>query len=217
MKKRRQFIRSSEFRFPMVSASIDYYHELGIERYATPAEIRDAYKRAALRWHPDRNKAKEAEEKFKTIKRAYDVLIDDKRRRQYDAERFPTPPSSTWFETKTYERKFESFPCSKEGLSKLNFRFVQHSFVRRSDGGADRSAGHSLRPSILPGIEFHLENVEFAGISSIVHATVPIDEPSGTSRPFVSQRTSSIETRVRARLSFVHDERLVVRGAGRLR
>lgn len=96
----------------MVSSSINYYHELGIERHATSTDIRNAYKRLALRWHPDRNKAKEAEEKFKTIKQAYDVLSDENRRRQYDHEHFPRikdPPTSSfsnWFDNKTYERKF---------------------------------------------------------------------------------------------------------------
>lgn len=74
-------------------------------------DIRNAYKRLALRWH-DRNKAKEAEEKFKTIKQAYDVLSDENRRRQYDQQHFhrikdpPTSSSSNWFDNKTYERKF---------------------------------------------------------------------------------------------------------------
>ncbi|CAF0853806.1 unnamed protein product [Adineta steineri] len=63
---------------------VDYYKELGINRHATPTDIRTAYKRLALTWHPDRNKAKDAEDKFKKIKQAYDILIDDNQRREYD-------------------------------------------------------------------------------------------------------------------------------------
>jgi DnaJ-class molecular chaperone len=63
---------------------MDYYKELGVNKHATSADIRTAYKRLALTWHPDRNKAKDAEEKFKKIKQAYDVLIDDNQRRDYD-------------------------------------------------------------------------------------------------------------------------------------
>jgi molecular chaperone DnaJ len=63
---------------------VDYYKELGVHRNATSNEIRRAYKRLALIWHPDRNKAKDAEEKFKKIKHAYDVLIDENQRREYD-------------------------------------------------------------------------------------------------------------------------------------
>jgi DnaJ-class molecular chaperone len=67
----------------MVS-SMNYYQELNVDPRATTAEIRRAYKRLALLWHPDRNPSREAGERFKTIKHAYDVLIDDKRRRDYD-------------------------------------------------------------------------------------------------------------------------------------
>ena len=98
------------------------------------------------------------------------------------------------------------------------FRFVQHSILRRSDLGTDRSVGHSFGSSILPGIEFHFEDVEFAGIPSTVHPTVPIDEQSATERSFrasIAQKPSIVETRVRAGLSFVHNERLVVRRLGR--
>ena len=65
---------------------MDYYKELGVSRTATSNDIRTAYKRLALLWHPDRNKAKDAEEKFKKIKQAYDVLIDDQQRRDYDQQ-----------------------------------------------------------------------------------------------------------------------------------
>jgi DnaJ-class molecular chaperone len=65
---------------------VDYYKELGLHRYATSNDIRTAYKRLALIWHPDRNKAKDAEEKFKKIKHAYDVLIDENQRRDYDRQ-----------------------------------------------------------------------------------------------------------------------------------
>lgn len=68
------------------SSMVDYYKELGLHRYATSNDIRTAYKRLALIWHPDRNKAKDAEEKFKKIKHAYDVLIDENQRRDYDRQ-----------------------------------------------------------------------------------------------------------------------------------
>ncbi|UJR30341.1 hypothetical protein I4U23_017878 [Adineta vaga] len=75
----------------------DYYKELGIHRHANSTEIRAAYKRLALLWHPDRNKAKEAEDKFKKIKQAYDILIDDNQRREYDQQQQQQRPNS-WFD-----------------------------------------------------------------------------------------------------------------------
>ena len=62
----------------------DYYEILGVSRNATKEEIKRAYRRLALKYHPDRNKSPEAEEKFKEISEAYAVLSDDEKRRQYD-------------------------------------------------------------------------------------------------------------------------------------
>lgn len=69
----------------------DYYEVLGVQRNAGLDEIKKAYRELALKYHPDRNKTKEAEEKFKEINEAYAVLSDEQKRRQYDAvgpERF---------------------------------------------------------------------------------------------------------------------------------
>ena len=64
----------------------DYYEVLGVKKDATKDEIRKAYKKLALRWHPDKNpdNKKEAEEKFKEIAEAYSVLSDPDKRREYD-------------------------------------------------------------------------------------------------------------------------------------
>ena len=62
----------------------DYYEILGVSKDASAEEIKRAYRRLALQWHPDRNKSPEAEEKFKEINEAYEVLSDPKKRRAYD-------------------------------------------------------------------------------------------------------------------------------------
>jgi molecular chaperone DnaJ len=62
----------------------DYYEVLGVPRTASVDEIKDAYRKLAMQYHPDRNKAPEAEEKFKEISEAYAVLSDVEKRRQYD-------------------------------------------------------------------------------------------------------------------------------------
>jgi curved DNA-binding protein CbpA len=74
----------------------DYYQVLGLHAEATEEEIRKAYRRLALRWHPDRNpRNPHAEERFKEISEAYAVLIDPAKRRDYDgARRAGTPYKS---------------------------------------------------------------------------------------------------------------------------
>jgi len=62
----------------------DYYEILGVVKAASKDQIKDAYRKLALQYHPDRNKSPEAEERFKEISEAYAVLSDDEKRRQYD-------------------------------------------------------------------------------------------------------------------------------------
>ena len=67
--------------------SKDFYKVLGVSKDATDAEITKAYRKLARKYHPDLNKTKEAEEKFKDISEAYDVLSKKEDRQKYDAIR----------------------------------------------------------------------------------------------------------------------------------
>ncbi len=63
----------------------DYYEVLGVAKSASLDQIKKAYRELALKYHPDRNKDKGAEEKFKEINEAYAVLGDEQKRKQYDS------------------------------------------------------------------------------------------------------------------------------------
>ena len=66
-------------------SSSEYYAVLGVGRGATGKEIKKAYRRAAVRWHPDKCREAGAEENFKRISEAYQVLSNEELRRSYDA------------------------------------------------------------------------------------------------------------------------------------
>ena len=69
----------------MAAAKRDYYDILSVPRNASSEDIKKTYRKLALKYHPDRNPGnKEAEEKFKEISEAYEVLSDSQKRQAYD-------------------------------------------------------------------------------------------------------------------------------------
>ena len=62
----------------------DFYDVLGVSKNASASEIKAAYRKQALKWHPDRNKSEGAADKFKEINKAYEVLSDTKKKQVYD-------------------------------------------------------------------------------------------------------------------------------------
>ena len=67
-----------------MSAKRDYYEVIGVSKSASADEIKSQYRKLALKFHPDRNKSKDAQEHFKEISEAYAVLSDSGKRQLYD-------------------------------------------------------------------------------------------------------------------------------------
>lgn len=67
-----------------VDAAEDHYKTLGVKKKASDKEIKRAFRKLALKYHPDKNKEKDAEEKFLKIGKAYEILSDPEKRKKYD-------------------------------------------------------------------------------------------------------------------------------------
>ena len=156
----------------------DYYAVLGVAKSATPDEIKQSYRRLARKYHPDVSKEDNAEEKFKTLQEAYEVLKDPEKRAAYDqlgaqwkeGQEFRPPPG---WESQAHAGRSRGFSDSdfsgySDFFSNLfgSGRFQgQHEFRER---GADQHAK----------IKISLEEA-FHGANTVLQLQVPEIDSSG--------------------------------------
>ncbi len=143
------------------SSKQDYYEQLGVPRKATAKEIRTAFRKLARKYHPDLNPGdKSAEEKFKQLQEAYDVLSDTKKREMYDQYGFYSdnaPPTGYGGGTDA-------------GAGNVNFDFGGFDFGGQQGGGSSfrdmfgqffggRRGGAAMEPEEEPGgdLEYQIE------------------------------------------------------------
>ncbi|MDE6477110.1 MAG: molecular chaperone DnaJ [Mycoplasmoidaceae bacterium] len=99
----------------MASNKRDYYEVLGISKSASQDEIKRAFRKLAMKYHPDRNKAPDAEQKFKEINEAYEVLSDEKKRQTYDQFGFEGLNNQGFSGANPFDIFNEFFSGSKNG------------------------------------------------------------------------------------------------------
>ncbi|KAM9347820.1 dnaJ homolog subfamily B member 2 [Symphorus nematophorus] len=171
---------------------VDYYKILGVSKTATQDDIKKAYRKLALKWHPDKNpdNKEEAEKKFKELSEAYEVLSDKSKRDSYDRfgnDRMPHTGSSS-----------SDFSSDLPGFS-FTFRSPDEVF-REFFGGQDPFAnffddfpsfGGSSRLGPSRFFSFPSAGVEFTSFSSSMGGLDGMDSMGGGMSNFKSVSTST--------------------------
>ncbi len=129
-------------------AKRDYYEVLGVSRQATLDEIKSAYRKLAMKYHPDRNPGdKEAEERFKEITEAYEVLSDNEKRRRYD---------QFGHEGMRAGQDFHQYTSMDDIFSAFGDIFGGSLFEEFFGGGSRRRTTRSPKPQGEPGSDLRV-------------------------------------------------------------
>ncbi len=169
----------------------DYYSILGVSRNASEDEIKKAYRKMALKYHPDKNPGnKEAEEKFKEVSQAYDVLHDSDKRATYDRYGAAAFDSNARGGGYTYSGNFrDAADIFNEVFGSSGFGDF-FGFGNRSRQGAARS-----RPmqgnDLIYNLQISLENA-YTGIEKTIkyHRSVQCKSCKGTGADGTTKRTT---------------------------
>ncbi|MFQ5940756.1 MAG: molecular chaperone DnaJ [Nitrososphaerales archaeon] len=181
-----------------MSSKRDYYEVLGVRKNAGADDIKKAYRKLALQYHPDRNKSPDAEDKFKQISEAYAVLSDSEKRQLYDtygheglSGRYARPEDIFRGSEANFEEIFKDIGFSFGGFG---FRDIFETFFGRGDPFNFRFGSSRRGQDVVYETEMTLEDVLHGVEQDIeLYKTSKCDECNGSrSAPGTKPRTCSI-------------------------
>ncbi len=153
----------------------DYYELLGVPREASAEDIKKAYRKLALKWHPDRHQGQakaEAEQRFKQISEAYEVLSDPEKRSRYDrlganwrhGEEFTPPPGARRMTREEFERAFGGGGSGRGGFSDFFAEIFGDQFRSHFHGARPRRGARRMRGAdVSAELELSLEDLVRGG------------------------------------------------------
>lgn len=173
-----------------MSTKRDFYEILGVAKSATPDELKSAYRKLALQYHPDRNKSPDAESKFKEINEAYQVLSDQKKREAYDqfghaafdpASGFGSNPFAGGFRQGPFTYSYSSTGGNPFGFDPESFSDPFEIFESFFGGGFGRGARrprYSLTISFMDAVKGSEKTVKVEGKEHTIK--IPAGADDGT-------------------------------------
>lgn len=193
--------------------AVDYYKSLGVGRQASAEELKKAYRKLAVQWHPDRNQGSRlAEERFKAIAEAYAVLSSPAKRRQYDLLG-PTEFKNEY----TYEKIFQGFePGDFFKLFGLEEACVTLSrlFNREVVASSPAQGGAGHFGDFMAG--FGQKGTEHRSPDIVVPLLISFKEAALGSEKFVAYNTAggAVKVRVVVPPGAQNGQKLLIKGQG---
>ena len=165
----------------------DFYKVLGVSKNATAQELKSAYRKLAVQYHPDKNKSPEAETKFKEINQAYEVLSDPQKKSQYDQfgpDAFSGGRQSGGGPFGGQQGPF-TYTYSSNGGQGFGFDFggsdpfdIFEQFFGGGAAGGRRRAAYSLSVEFMEAIKGVTKKVTINGVSRDIKIPAGVNEGS---------------------------------------
>lgn len=187
----------------------DYYKTLGVERNAQEDAIKKAYRKLARKYHPDVSKEPNAEEKFKDVKEAYEVLSDAKKRQAYDqlgsnwqqGQEFRAPPG------------WQTGGFQQGGFEEADLSGFSDFFANLFGGGVNMRGGRRSHHYQMPGQDLHSKiNISLEEAFHGTTRTLQLQVPEVDERGQMTPQIHTIKVKIPAGVS--EGQQMRLRGQG---